>query len=87
VPDDVLDIRYRLDVAAMSVLEVVTRAGGWLFDRVMAGWDVTVVHAQTSAAARFVQLVLTVDVPPQWVTQPGHLRFDGADATGRLEEQ
>jgi hypothetical protein len=42
VPDDALDIRYRLDVAAMSVLEVVTRAGGWLFDRVMAGWDVTV---------------------------------------------
>jgi hypothetical protein len=36
------DIRYRLDVAAMSVLEVVTRAGGWLFDRVMAGWDVSV---------------------------------------------
>jgi hypothetical protein len=24
------------------VLEVVTHAGGWLFDRVMAGWDVTV---------------------------------------------
>jgi DNA-binding transcriptional LysR family regulator len=45
------------------------------------------VHAQTSAAARFVQLVLTVDVPPQWVTQPGHLRFDGADATGRQEDQ
>jgi hypothetical protein len=39
---DVLDIRYRLDVVALSVLEVVTHAGGWLFDRVMAGWDVTV---------------------------------------------
>jgi DNA-binding transcriptional LysR family regulator len=35
---------------------------------------------QTSAAARFVQLVLTVDVPPGWITQPGHLRFDGVSA-------
>lgn len=35
-------MRYRLDVVALSVLEVVTYAGGWLFDRVMAGWDVTV---------------------------------------------
>jgi hypothetical protein len=39
---DGLDIRYRLDVVAPSVVEVVTHAGGWLFDRVMAGWDVTV---------------------------------------------
>jgi hypothetical protein len=36
------DIRYRLDVVAPSVVEVVTYAGGWLFDRVMAGWDVSV---------------------------------------------
>jgi hypothetical protein len=35
-------MRYRLDVVALGVLEVVTHAGGWLFDRVMAGWDVTV---------------------------------------------
>jgi hypothetical protein len=42
VRDEVLDIRYRLDVVALGVLEVVTHAGGWLFDRVMAGWDVTV---------------------------------------------
>ena len=39
---DGLDMRYRLDVVALSVLEVVTHAGGWLCDRVMAGWDVTV---------------------------------------------
>jgi DNA-binding transcriptional LysR family regulator len=42
-------------------------------------------RAQTSAAARFVQLVLTIAVPPNWVTQPGHLRFDAADSTA-LEE-
>jgi DNA-binding transcriptional LysR family regulator len=40
-------------------------------------------RAQTSAAARFVQLVLTVAVPPKWVAQPGHLRFDGAESTAR----
>jgi hypothetical protein len=39
---DGLDTRYRLDVIAPSVIEVVTHAGGWLFDRVMAGWDVSV---------------------------------------------
>jgi hypothetical protein len=35
-------MRYRLDVVASSVLDVVRFAGGWLFDRSMAGWDVTV---------------------------------------------
>ncbi|BBX41747.1 hypothetical protein [Mycobacterium simiae] len=35
-------MRYRLDVVACSVLDVVRFAGGWLFDRSMAGWDVTV---------------------------------------------
>jgi hypothetical protein len=35
-------VRYRLDVIAPSVVEVVQSAGGWLFDRAMAGWDVTV---------------------------------------------
>lgn len=35
-------MRYRLDVVASSVIDVVKFAGGWLFDRSMAGWDVTV---------------------------------------------
>ena len=35
-------MRYRLDVVAASVADVVRFAGGWLFDRAMAGWDVTV---------------------------------------------
>src|SRR6185437_6743790 len=39
------DMRYRLDVVTDSVADVVTSAGGWLFDRVMAGWDVTVLIA------------------------------------------
>jgi hypothetical protein len=39
-------VRYRLDVVAPSITEVVRCAGGWLFDRVMAGWDVTVLVAE-----------------------------------------
>lgn len=35
-------MRYRLDVVTTNVPEVVKFAGGWLVDRVMAGWDVTV---------------------------------------------
>jgi hypothetical protein len=38
-------VRYRLDVVAADVADVVRFAGGWLFDRSMAGWDVTVVVA------------------------------------------
>jgi hypothetical protein len=35
-------MRYRLDVVAADLADVVAYAGGWLCDRVMAGWDVTV---------------------------------------------
>lgn len=35
-------LRYRLDVVAASAGDVVQSAGGWLYDRVMAGWQVTV---------------------------------------------
>lgn len=31
-------------------------------------------RAQTAAVARFVHLALTADLPPGWLTQPGHLR-------------
>jgi hypothetical protein len=39
-------MRYRLDVIAATVVDVVRFAGGWLFDRSMAGWDVTVLVAE-----------------------------------------
>jgi hypothetical protein len=35
-------MRYRLDVVAPTVSDAVKYAGGWIYDRVMAGWDVTV---------------------------------------------
>ena len=38
-------MRYRLDVVAPTVCDAVVSAGGWIYDRVMAGWDVTVLIA------------------------------------------
>ena len=38
-------------------------------------------RAQTTAVARFVQAALTADLPPGWLTQPGHLRH-AASAPG-----
>jgi hypothetical protein len=35
-------LRYRLDVIAANPVDVVQSAGGWLYDRVMAGWEVRV---------------------------------------------
>ncbi|MGE0216057.1 hypothetical protein [Mycolicibacterium sp.] len=35
-------MRYRLDVVSPTVLDAVRFAGGWIYDRVMAGWDVSV---------------------------------------------
>jgi hypothetical protein len=54
--------RYRLDVIASSVGDVVQSAGGWLFDRAMAGWDVNL-HIAGSADARPL-VILGVDAHP-----------------------
>ena len=35
-------MHYRLDVVAASAADAVRSAGGWLYDRAMAGWEVTV---------------------------------------------
>ena len=40
-------LRYRLDVMAASAVDVAQAAGGWLYDRVMAGWEVTVLLPQS----------------------------------------
>ena len=39
-------LRPRLTAIAPSAAEAVRSAGGWLFDQVMAGWDVTVITAE-----------------------------------------
>ncbi|MGO9156569.1 hypothetical protein [Mycobacterium sp.] len=40
-------LRYRLDVVATSAADAVHWAGGWLYDRAMAGWEVTVLLPQS----------------------------------------
>ncbi|ANI41111.1 hypothetical protein [Mycolicibacterium vaccae] len=35
-------MRYRLDIVSPTVCDAVCFAGGWIYDRVTAGWDVTV---------------------------------------------
>ncbi|BBX01018.1 hypothetical protein BST36_24130 [Mycolicibacterium moriokaense] len=44
--------QYRIDVFARSVREVVTGAGGWIVDRVLAGWIVTVITDAADDAER-----------------------------------
>ena len=46
--DEIECLRYRLDVVGASAVDVVQSAGGWLYDRVMAGWQVTVLLPQRS---------------------------------------
>jgi hypothetical protein len=67
-------MRYRLDVVTRSVPEVVLFAGGWLVDRAMAGWDVTVFVASGSDTRPLEILgVETRDLEAalaQWADQP-----------------
>jgi hypothetical protein len=39
-------VAYRLDVVATNAADVAASIGGWLYDRVRAGWDVRVLLAQ-----------------------------------------
>ncbi len=43
-------MKHRMLAIAPSLAEAVRYAGGWLFDQVMAGWDVTVLTADHSDA-------------------------------------
>ncbi len=65
-----LPLRPRLIAIAPSMVEAVRFAGGWLFDQVMAGWDVTVLtsdHADSRPlrilGARAVDLEATLARP------------------------
>lgn len=40
------ELRYRLAILGPNPLAVVQNAGGWLFDRVLAGWEVWVAVAE-----------------------------------------
>jgi len=48
---------YRLEVFTSSVHEVVTEAGGWIVDHVLAGWTVTVITDAADDTARAVKIL------------------------------
>lgn len=64
---DTPQLRYRLDVVASDSVDVVRSAGGWLFDRVMAGWEVSV-FVPKALDSRPLQIlgVRTFDLESQW---------------------
>lgn len=69
------DMRYRLDVVAPSVLDAVESAGGWLYDRAMAGWDVTVLLDRDGEDVRPLEIlgVVVLDLEPvlqAWTQRP-----------------
>jgi hypothetical protein len=64
-------LRYRLDVVAASTVDVVQSAGGWLYDRVMAGWEVTVLlpHSCDSRSLRILG-VRTSELQTRFASTP-----------------
>lgn len=63
-------LRSRMVVAAVAVPALVRAAGGWLFDQAMAGWDVTVVVAE-SANSRPLRILGTGLVDLESATESG----------------
>jgi hypothetical protein len=51
------DMRYRFDIVSPSVADAVAFTGGWLFDRAMAGWDVTVLIPATGEDVRPLEIL------------------------------
>ena len=54
--------RYRLDVVASDARDVIQSAGGWMFDRAMAGWDVNVLVTH-GCDARPLQILGAATLP------------------------
>jgi hypothetical protein len=63
------DMRYRLDVVAPGVLDAVKFAGGWLYDRAMAGWDVTVLLDRDGEDVRPLEILGAVVMDLESVLQ------------------
>src|SRR5258705_3190270 len=56
--------RYQLNVIAASVADVVQSAGGWVFDRRMAGWEVNILLSEQADARAIRNLgATTADLP------------------------
>jgi hypothetical protein len=80
---------YQLDVIGVHVADVVDYAGGWLFDRVMAGWNVRVAVADGGDLAALQILgVQTVGMAAVFSATPAALAVAGAvcSADGRISD-
>lgn len=68
-------LRYGLDVIAANVIDVVRSAGGWLYDRVAAGWEVNVLLPHRDHDERALQIlgVRPVDLQEGLNTGPGRI--------------
>ena len=53
---------YRLDVIAPGIVDAVSLIGGWVFDRAMAGWQVTFVLPDADLSAELSARVLGAEV-------------------------
>jgi len=51
--------RYRLEVMAATAADIVSSAGGWLLDRVLAGWEIDVLLAEAGDGRPLAILGLT----------------------------
>lgn len=70
---------YQLDVIGVHVADVVHSAGGWLFDRVMAGWNVRVALADAGDLAALKILgVQAVSMAAVFGATPAALAVAGA---------
>ncbi|MFC8043813.1 hypothetical protein [Nocardia sp. NPDC057353] len=65
-------LRHRLAVVAPDAADVIRHAGGWLFDRSAAGWEVTVLVADAADVAPLQILGATVLDLRQALTGPSH---------------
>lgn len=65
-------LRHRLAVVAPDAADVIRHAGGWLFDRSAAGWEVTVLVADSADVAPLQILGATVLDLRQALAGPGH---------------
>ncbi len=69
------DMRYRLDIVSPNVRDAVRFAGGWLYDRSMAGWDVTVLLDSEGEDERPLEILGATVLPLQpvlesWADRP-----------------
>ena len=68
---------YRLDVVSDSLAEAVAHAGGLIFDRRRAGWDVSVTTSDVTPTRALTILGARIDVPGPFNERRGPTPWSG----------